>query len=83
MFPPVCSLHLDEWNGDYDCEAVHEVECEDCLCNFPFTGGLWNPETGEKVSLRLAKKMFSGFDPLDNEVIEDKLSDDIFWVLKG
>jgi len=62
---PACSLRYDEWNGDYNCEAIHDQGCEGCLVQFRETGGLWNPETGKKWDVKGAKRLFrrNGVEP--------------------
>ena len=46
---PSCIGNYDS-NGDYDCDSNHDQICEDCLCNYHTTGGLWHPITGKKLS---------------------------------
>ncbi len=53
---PECSGYEDSTpdGHDYDCFAIHEVDCEGCLANYRTCGGLWHPETGKKMSAMLA-----------------------------
>jgi hypothetical protein len=48
------------YEGDFDCDSFHHQSCEDCLCNFVLLGGLWNPDTGKKVSKQTAYKIYGG-----------------------
>jgi hypothetical protein len=55
---PTCTIHYDAYNLDFDCDAIHEEGCEDCLCNWYHTGGTHCPETGRKYSYEEAEKLF-------------------------
>lgn len=49
---PKCSGYKS-WTDcgyEYDCEALHGQECENCLCNYKALWGLWNPETGRRAN---------------------------------
>jgi len=41
-------------DGDFDCVSNHDLNCEDCLCNYHNMGGLWHPDTGKKLSKFMA-----------------------------
>lgn len=45
---------------EYDCFSNHEESCENCLCNYKSTGGLYNPETGKKT-LKIIALLKYGF----------------------
>lgn len=47
-----------DYGYEYDCYAVHEVGCENCLANWHNTGGLYHPETGHKWKRSTAIKRF-------------------------
>lgn len=53
---PKCSGHKS-WTDcgyEYECEAIHGQDCENCLCTYKSLGGLWNPETGKRVNRIIA-----------------------------
>jgi hypothetical protein len=53
---PSCTSYksYNDYGYDFDCEAIHDYGCEDCLCNYKKLGGLWNPVTGKKVNSIIA-----------------------------
>ncbi len=64
---PICTSVYDPWNGDHDCDAVHDEVCENCLCNWYVTGGTVHPQTGVKLSVPQAEKLMGQRDLLPNQ----------------
>lgn len=60
---PKCSGYTQNtpMGKEYDCFALHQENCEECLCLFHETGGLWHPETGVRVNPYFAWLMFGDY----------------------
>jgi len=56
---PLCS-GFNDYFGKFDCYAKHDKSCEECLCNWNRTGGLWHPASGRKWGRKEAIKYFGG-----------------------